>query len=224
LCGRGYFVQYTSDEFFRPGAIPPGMPHYRYRLMEFSPPAEQNMVYNYTGEAVRDANTSSDWFSEAGVAPAAGGGQEVPTDRGTTRPIADNIVALIIAPQLEADNPQANEQNAYSTVFSYDSVMDTDQALNKQGNQHRLPSLVKVVLVAIDERSADRLSQMGDPATPPLGTDLNGSLGDDGAGNPGNKRDLQEVLGAVAGKLQTRNVNYRIFSSTVALRGAKVGG
>lgn len=216
LCGRGYFVQYTSDEFFRPGALPAGLPHYRYRLMEFSPPAEKNMIYDYTGEAVREANSSNRWFEEAGIGPAANNGNETPTNRSSTRPIADNIVALVIAPQIEAENAQANDRNAYTTVFEYDSATRNGQG-NKQGNQHRLPSLVKVLLVAIDERSADRLSQMGDPATPPLGMDIKTAL------NQG-PQNLNTTMEAVAKALQTRNVNYRIFSSTVALRGAKVGG
>ncbi|MEN3941580.1 Verru_Chthon cassette protein C [Prosthecobacter sp. SYSU 5D2] len=211
LCGRGYFVQYTSDEFFRPEVLPAGLPRFRYRLMEFSPPAEQNLVY--------DSASNDKWFSQAGV-PVQG--TETPVNHGLTRPIADNIIALIIAPMLETDaavagNGTTNSSDAYRAVFNYDSAInDGTPTAGGQGNQHRLPPLVKVVLVAIDERTADRLGQISDPSTPPFGTEISSALSNDTAA-----QNLNQTMEDIAKTLNERNVNFRIFSSTVAIRGAK---
>lgn len=211
LCGRGYFVQYTSDEFFRPAVLPPGLPRYRYRLMEFSPPAERNLIYPPTTAAPTVSNNSSAWFADAGVAPQD---NENPTNHSLTRPIADNIIALIVAPQVET----ANAAGEFESIFKYDSAVDDDASPTKQGNQNRLPSLVKVVLVAIDERTADRLSQVGDPSTPPFDNAISTLV--DGENDAAT---LNLTMENVAKVLADRRVNYRIFSATVSLRGAKWG-
>lgn len=211
LCGRGYFVQYTSDEFFRPAVLPTGQPRFRYRLMEFSPPAEQNLIY--------DTTSNQKWFAQAGV-PVQG--TETPINHGLTRPIADNIVALIIAPQLETDaaasgGSTTNSSEAYRAVFNYDSALNDGAAsVSGQGNQHRLPPLVRVVLVAIDERTADRLGQMGDPSSPPFGTEISSLIGGDE-----NAQNMNQTMENVAKVLSQRKINYRIFSATVSIRGAK---
>lgn len=212
LCGRGYFVQYTSDEFFRPGILPPGLPRFRYRLMEFSPPAEKNMIYKAVS-ATPGTNSvaGSEWFADAGVAKAT---EETDEDRGLTRPIADNIVALIIAPQVDNNTNSNKPSDSFNLTFQYDSALAGNG--QGQGNQHRLPSLVKVVLVAIDERTAEQLSQRTDPSTPPFGTEISGLL------TPGGDQiNLNQKLEDIAKVLRDQRVNYRIFSATVSLRGAK---
>ncbi|SKA80691.1 Verru_Chthon cassette protein C [Prosthecobacter debontii] len=202
LCGRGYFVQYTSDDFFRPSILPPGVPRYRYRLMEFSPPAEKNTVYD---------DDKNKWIKDAGIQIED---QEVPTNRGLTRPIADNIVGMAILPMIEANAQGRSSGAIFEPQLSYDSLLGA--TASSQGNQHRLPPLVKVILVAIDERSADRLSQMGDGSTPPFGTDISDAL----TGST-MSTDVNAALEEVAEALRKKRVNYRVFSATVALRGAK---
>ncbi|MBB5038663.1 Verru_Chthon cassette protein C [Prosthecobacter dejongeii] len=208
LCGRGYFVQYTSDAFFTPAVLPAITPKYRYRLMEFSPPAEKNLIY--PAAAAVQGPPTDDWFAAAGV-PLEN--EEQPTDRGLTRPIADNIVALIVAPQLET--PVQGGQVELQSTFDFDSANVPGATNQNQGNLHRLPPMVRVILVAIDERTADRLSQVGDPATPPLGDIINGQLDTGGAEN------LNLTMQNISNALSAQNVKFRIFSATVALRGAK---
>lgn len=214
LCGRGYFVQYTSDEFFRPEILPAGFPRYRYRLMEFSPPAEENLIYNRDGDA-----PPSDWFANAGVAL---NDNENPVNRGLTRPIADNIIALIISPQTEEDGqhpPTAIAQNyAYDSWKRGDGTMSSGNSIAAQGTEHLLPPLVRVVLVAMDERSAERLSQNDTSGNPPLGDSISGLIN----GNS-TAADLNDTLEQMARELANRRINYRIFSATVAIRGAKWG-
>lgn len=216
LCGRGYFVQFTSDEFFRPAFIASSTLRYRYRLMEYSPPAEQNLIYS-------DPTTKTAWMNRAGIPLQRG---ETALNRSLTRPVADNIIALVISPMVEltATGAAAGGGSRSSTQiaenFEYDSElirMENQLGLGQQGTQYLLPPLVRVVLVAIDETSADRLSQTsGDASTAPFGTQISDLI----TGRPASR--LNETLEEVGEILrQQYRVNYRIFSATVSLRGAK---
>jgi uncharacterized protein (TIGR02599 family) len=216
LCGRGYFVQFTSDEFFRPEFIASSTLRYRYRLMEYSPPAEQNLIYS-------DPATKSAWMNRAGIPLQRG---ETALNRSLTRPVADNIIALVISPMIDsaAAGAAAGGGSRSSTQiaenFQYDSEqirLENQMGLGQQGTQYLLPPLVRVVLVAIDETSADRLSQTsGDAGTPPFGTQISDLI----TGRPA--AQLNQTLEEIGNILrQQYRVNYRIFSATVSLRGAK---
>lgn len=218
LCGRGYFVQFTSDEFFRPQFIASGNLHYRYRLMEYSPPAEQNLIY-------ADPDTKSAWLSQAGIPLRR---NETAVNRSLTRPIADNIIALVISPMIDnaaavgaaAGGAAARSSTIIAEDFVYDSEvikLENQLGLGPQGTQYLLPPLVRVVLVAIDEHSAERLSQTaGAAGTPPFGTQISELI------TGGSASQLNDTLEQVGKILREQyRVNYRIFSATVSLRGAK---
>jgi uncharacterized protein (TIGR02599 family) len=202
LCGRGYFVQYTSDEFFRPEFLPAGQLRYRYRLMEFSPPAEKNLIYD---------NAETTWYAQAGIPLST---EENPTNVSLTRPVADNILTLIISPlgETEPTGPRA-DPTWIAPTYSYNSREKGVAVGDGQGTQHLLPPLVKVVLVAIDERSAERLSAGSDGSSPPFGSAL--SAPQDSASQ------LEKELERISSVLRDKRVNFRIFSSTVSIRGAK---
>lgn len=211
LCGRGYFVQFTSDEFFRPEFIASSTLRYRYRLMEYSPPAEQNLIY-------ADPATKQAWMNRAGIPLQRG---ETALNRSLTRPVADNIIALVISPMIDNDVGAASRSSTQiAENFQYDSEqirLENQFGLGQQGTQYLLPPLVRVVLVAIDETSADRLSQTsGDAGTPPFGTQISDLI----TNKPASQlNDTLEEVGQIL--RQQYRVNYRIFSATVSLRGAK---
>lgn len=216
LCARGYFVQYTSDESWIPAFIPPGNSSFRYRLMEYSPPAENNLIY----PAGASGTVTKSWFSGAGVTSGSSSGSSVIP---VTRPVADNIVALIISPRREMKSSEqaatadtlANGTTEIATNYAYDSTLvNLPTAASPQGTQNLLPPLIRVVLVAIDERSAKQLEVFnGSAGSPPLGSDVGQSL---------NKAyELESELADLVSKLQQRKLNYRVFSATVQLRGAK---
>jgi uncharacterized protein (TIGR02599 family) len=218
LCGRGYFVQFTSDEFFRPQFIASGNLRFRYRLMEYSPPAEQNLIYS-------DPATKAAWMNRAGIPLQRG---ETALNRSLTRPVADNIVALVISPMIDIDpnagaaagNGRLRSSTQIAENFRYDSErvnLQNQLGLGPQGTQYLLPPLVRVVLVAIDETSADRLAQTsGNAGTAPFGTQINDLI------NSRPASQLNQTLEDVGRILREQyRVNYRIFSATVSLRGAK---
>lgn len=212
LCARGYFVQFSSDEFFRPPFLPPGALRYRYRLMEFSPPAEENMIYS-TGNA---AAGGASWFDTAGASLTQ---SENPLDVGSTRPVADNILTLIISPRRETvnvgnqANTGANAPTNIATDYIYDSSAVGSATQGSQGTQYLLPPLVRVVLVAIDERSAERLSNGNTSQSPPLGSTLTTPFQ--------NAANLDQELKTLEDTLRARKINYRVFSATIQLRTAR---
>jgi uncharacterized protein (TIGR02599 family) len=211
LCARGYFVQFSSDEAWVPAFITGGALKWRYRLMEYSPPAEMNAIY--AAAQAPDGTIAPTWFSNAGVTPASG--DVIPT----TRPVADNIVALILSPRREALNDDEPESptgpTSIANDYNYDSsVVDNATTLSPYGTQNLLPPLVRVVLIAIDEKSSQRLEELnGSDGTPPLGDELTPTLI--------NAHELDEEVKSIVTILQTQKLNYRVFSATVQLRGAK---
>jgi uncharacterized protein (TIGR02599 family) len=217
LCARGYFVQYTSDESWIPAFIPPGNSSFRYRLMEYSPPAEKNLIY----PAGATGTVTQTWFSGAGV--TSGSSSSSTATIPVTRPVADNIVALIISPRREMKPGEdastaetvATGTTEIATNYQYDStVVNLATTASPLGTQHLLPPLIRVVLVAVDERSAKQLELFsGSAGSPPLGNDVEESLG--------NAYELESELADLVSKLQQRKLNYRVFSATVQLRGAK---
>ena len=204
LCGRGYFVQYTSDRSFRPGFLTDMPEKSRYRLMEFSPSAEANTIY---------AGGGNDWFKEAG--------KSVPDDerdaasRGLTRPIADNIVSLIISPQYQ-DGGDGLPSVEIAPRYEYDSAEAENQGLrsgpggvsNQQGTQHMLPPLVRVVMVAIDENSAERMESSG-----------RGEFMTQSGAKFTNASQLDKDIKALQEKLNEpgMKLNYRVFSTIISL-------
>lgn len=200
LCSRGYFVQFSSDEFFQPAFLPEGNLRYRYRLMEYSPPAEENTIYSAS---------PGNWFTDAG-APL--NPEESAVDVSTTRPVADNILLLLISPRREpvageAEGPDGPTKIAPAYAYNSSSAGAT---------KNLLPPLVRVVLVAIDEKSAERLDQVsGSSGAPPFEGALNSPFG--------LAHQLDQEISTLVETLRTQRVNYRVFSATVQLRGAKWG-
>jgi uncharacterized protein (TIGR02599 family) len=210
LCGRGYFVSWGDDLAFRPpflSSVGTVRPRFRYRLMEYSPPAEENRIYDQTLRPVTEH--SKQWFQDAygSVATAA----ETAGNRAVTRPIAENIIALFISPQVEDTGSTAPTWIAPG--YAYDSTQrDLADQLPPQGIQHRLPPLVKLVLVAIDHASAERLAESGGDSPNLVGS----------SGAPfTSAAKLEEDVARLGTALTARKVNYRVFSTVVGLKQAR---
>lgn len=114
--------------------------------------------------------------------------------------IADNIIALIILPKAS----EADSATPLASLYEYDSRDAT-----KPGNLNQLPPLVEVALVAIDEPSAKRLENGS--AQPDFGT----------AGLFQQASSLDTDLKTLENTLIGKRLNYRIFRTTVPLRGSK---
>ena len=205
LCGRGYFVMHGTDEAFRPAHVPDTRS--RFRLWEYRPAAEQNTIYapgQGPGQWFKNATTGVITQSETFDKPAM------------SRPIAENIVALIISPQVTQQDADRSKKKPWwiAPGYAYDSTEVSNATFqNEQGTQHMLPPRVVVTLVAIDEASARRLDEQN-PDGPP-------ELVPPGAFTQVDQRESD--MKALEAALQKHRLNYRIFSSTITLRNSKWG-
>lgn len=199
LCARGYFVQYGSDEDFRPNFIKSIAAKKRFRVMEYSPYAETNSIYSAP---------DGKWFEDAGTAIK---NDETSDTRGFTRPIADNIILLLLSPRHKTE---VNDDGDVSIApkYEYDSTKiansNTPEYPTEQGSQHLLPPLIRVVMVAIDEQTAERLE---------LANKLEGLVSSPTGATFGSAATLDRDLATLEESLRSMRVNYRVFSTTIGL-------
>jgi len=194
LCTRGYFVQFGSDASFLPSELYAQnrlRERFRYRLVEYQPPTEQNPVY------ANQANGS--WTT---ISMGSG--------RQYLRVVASNVVALILAPSFSQSETSSGSTSMGARneepLYAFDSYQQgTTQA--GQSTIFRMPASVQVVMVAMDEESAARITR-GESAP-----DVLGSAGANFTSPDSMQQDIQSVRNYLNGL----RVNYRIFSSNVFL-------
>jgi uncharacterized protein (TIGR02599 family) len=223
LCGRGYFVAWGDDQNFRPAFLnQKGLPpRFRLRLMEFSPTAEKNRIYDAAIRPVTDAANQKMWFRS----PDPGGQDarnltaqqsETAATRAFTRPVAENILTLILSPQMESAGSNLLPYRI-APNYEYDSVLlnNVGNEFGTQGTQHLLPPLIKVTMVALDARGGETLS---------FDDDLrNGLLGEiSGLFKSASSYD-NDLRNTLESALQQRKLSYRIFTSTIPLKQSRWG-
>lgn len=199
LNATGYFIQYSSDDAFRPPFV---RAKNRFRLMQFSQPTQSlgvfDPVYNNPNSPSYDPRR---WF----VAPLS----------STAPPawqLAENIVAMVINPKRSAqDATAAGGALNLTTNYEYDSrTREIWSGGNQPSTQHQLPPIVEVILVAVDEATFARLGDVALPG-PPL---LAGSLFTDPA-------RVTADLDAFQATLQSKALKSTLFRTEIPIRAAK---
>lgn len=226
MCGRGYFVEWGSDEAFRPtflasiGSVPP---RFRLRLMEYSPTAEENKIYRPDYRPIVDH--SKQWFQDALTTQVQSGTENV-VGAAVTRPVAENILCLIISPQTSAaslSTPGGATGKVYdiAPMYAYDSTLvanpgATASSGSAQGTRHLLPPILKVSMVALDHLAGEQLS-----FNDTLRQEVVGAVGA-GFKNAANlQADLEgtpDTPGTLKQLLITKRLNFRIFTTSIALK------
>jgi uncharacterized protein (TIGR02599 family) len=244
----GYFVEFGSDKNYRPPFLNQFSPEveekHRFRLMEFRQPAEATTIYQYRLES-RPLGTNKsllrEWFAknefsandEANYDPVSNAGKV-----RTVRPVADNVVAIIVSPRLPESSVLNNSASsliynaaqgfqkptdiarkyAYDTrEFQYTTVSATPATTANPVtfSRHRLPPIVRITLVAVDEVDFNRFNiNRQDPTSLPFLESSNGLF--DTAENY--SEDL-ETLTETLTQLKIRN---RIFTTDVRIRASNM--
>lgn len=230
LCTWGYFLEVGSDEKFRPPFIKNDVltPRYRPRLMEFSHPSENNIIFTKTsgrtrpiaGETVGKTYVGKTWYQT----PLKGANGAIPS----VHVIAENIVAFLIVPRLAPeDEKEAGGTGADPDVtpiapkYEYDSspvsgAPDSRYVNGLTNPKHQLPPILQVTMVAVDDAGADKLGYAQANLDPlELSTKFKEA-----------RKYSEELLAkgepdSLENKLIARKVNYRIFTTNVMIRGAK---
>jgi uncharacterized protein (TIGR02599 family) len=223
----GYFLEVSDTAADMPTFLSKDAPpRYRSRLMEFREDSINLSVYKFP---IRKPNLGrDDWFT-------------TPLNKaGSARPVhavAENVIAMVLLPRLSAMDeatrladtkiPKANK--LLSPYFDYDSTRSNNYAipnlpagsLPHQINPfNQLPPVVQVVMVALDELSANRLATEAKVAR---NLDLDVLLenlfqkAEQLESREGGKGDLA----LLEERLMDRKLKYRIFTSNVSLRGAR---
>lgn len=198
----GYYIEFASDQDNRPVFLQGGnttVPlRWRYRLMQFMQPSESMITYAHP----------SQWLT-----PMAN-----QTGSSNAHVLAENIVALILQPQLsqkdeqQLTSPPSVPGTALAPSYFYDSTTkNPDPALNPQ---HQLPPVVRVTIVAIDEPSASRIDH--GPNMPDL--QLPKLFATDTADSANN---YASDLATLQARLTQLHCSSRVFTTDVIIRGAK---
>lgn len=219
----GYWVEYISDSHWRPPFVenlknPP--PKGRYRLMEMMEPSESMSVYTHIMQSTgSNAYTyaGKEWFTDSALKSV---------EQRPARPLADNIVALVLMPKLSAeDDPTGTKLAPY---YNYDSSSTGPNGSDANyDTKNQLPPVVQVTVVAVDEKSFARMYPKADETAPPDTFDME-TLFNDGNNNasagdlhdpsqPGLAQDLQTLQTT----LTRKRLTFRVFTTNVAIRAAK---
>ncbi len=208
----GYFVEFNTDKPYLPPFLTGSsvvQERYRYRLMEFLQPTENNAIYSLPSTG--SASSYDQWFTNF-LPPT------VTVAQAPLRVLADNIIALAILPELSPhDQPTSGAQtNLVTSTYTYDSR--AGDIINNKLTHHQLPPLLRVVMVAIDEPSALHLSPSGTTTPPPLISNLTFFQTTHSA-DP--NTDINNDINTLTQALSAQKVNFRVFDNDIAIRGAK---
>ncbi|XHR29727.1 MAG: hypothetical protein ACFUZC_04050 [Chthoniobacteraceae bacterium] len=185
----GYFVAFGNDNATRP-SIYNAPACYRWRLMEVSAPTELFPVFKTTSQ-----NT---WFTSL-------------IAEGKVHPLIDNVIALIVWPRLSPLYDSTG--SSLSSDYSYNSRTSaawTGSPLVQPVQASQLPPNLQITMVVIDEEAALHI-QTGSTAPTQITEALAGLF------SKSDVTDYATDLGTLETRLKARRINYRVFSTTVAL-------
>ncbi|MES2570334.1 MAG: Verru_Chthon cassette protein C [Verrucomicrobiota bacterium] len=211
----GFFLEAGDDHEYRPAFLEGRVPkRLRSRLLELREPAERLSIY-----APPDKESANWWFATS-------------LERKAGRPVrvlAENIIALVVLPRLSRPDELARgDKPPLSPNYDYDStrtsnhqpaLFPADPEINPK---NQLPPVVQVVMVALDETSGARLAQEhGEEEDLGVRTEdlFQKSLWLED--NPDSYAPGDGDLFELERRLIAQRLSYRIFSTNVALRGAK---
>ncbi|PTX99409.1 hypothetical protein DB346_16310 [Verrucomicrobia bacterium LW23] len=203
--GCGYFVEYSQEPVMPSFLGNSYQRKWRWRLRQFTEPAEASLVQapGWTD------STRCDWFRTYFASSAA--------SAPVTHDVADNVILLLLVPVLPKGE---DDGTALAPDYAYDSRQSRAFTTRPPAGSgysgttlHQLPPLVRVVMVVIDEKSSVRLNPPNSPTPVSL---IPPTLFATSAALDGDLLALDKVL-----REHPMKISYRIFDSTIALRGAK---
>jgi uncharacterized protein (TIGR02599 family) len=160
---------------------------HRFQLKRYLNPTEQLKVF-----ADRENETDTAWL---------------PQGSSDVFPVAANIIALVLWPRRGLED----SGGALTSNYTYNSRSKIEP---QPSTEHQLPPAVEVVMVAIDENSANRIES---GPTPPSA--ITSAL--EGLFQTSSSDKLLEDLEKLEKKLVEARINHRIFRTVVPMRESK---
>ena len=199
----GYYTEWADDSATRPAPLSGAPAKFRFRLMEAIQPSQDFTLYpKFTDPTAATDNGA--WIPDT-IGTAS-------TDK---HPLAENIIALIIRPEITTQDASLlglTSTEKITADYIYDSRVGAGRATSPEDLQFaQLPPLLRVVMVAVSERDAARLTKS---ATPPDALRLDSAWFADPS-------RLDADLDALGRKLANAGVQFRIFNQVIPIRSAK---
>lgn len=241
----GYYIETNYDQttpsFINQNATNM-VKRWRPRLMEYMQTAEKMQLYDPTDATYK-------WFTNGFTNANPAKPETVPY-----RVLAENILTLVILPKLsKADEDlRASKQNATAAMLSPNYIYDSTMTLNPGANggtdpgainpKNQLPPILSVTMVALDERSAEKLYDKYCAPSPSQNNYSNVVMGMDVASTKVSPAVAYSTLFTDAKRLEDNTATptpgdgdlydlervlthegctYRVFTSNVSVRGAK---
>jgi uncharacterized protein (TIGR02599 family) len=206
----GYYVEWGSDKDYpnlRPPFLNPLPEKYRFRLIERIQPTQDFKHYPIFTDGIASNDANGAWIANT-----------VASNTSIANPLADNIIALIIRPEVTSKDAEllfgagANPWDL-TADYIYDSWVGEQRTTSPEKFQFaQLPPMLRVVMVAVSERDVARIQ--GSSTTPSAALQLSNSL----FTNPAN---LDADLAALSKQLTDAGIEFRIFNQVVPIRSAK---
>lgn len=217
--GRGYFVAYGSDAHFKPSFVK-STDRYRYRLMEFRPPAEMNQVFQ-DGLQEREANREQvfdEWYKQAQSGMFGRSNSTLKDSfEDHLNPLAENIITIVVAPRDSLTSADSNRDASTDIAPNYgydsnDQARPTDPNDIYSSNAQQVPPLIRLSMVAIDEGSAIRAgTEANEPQA--ISQSLQGLFK--------RSENYAKDVETLSDRLNEKRVEHKIFSTMVMLRSSK---
>lgn len=203
----GYYVEFNYDarppfiEALPAASKPPN--RWRYRLMELMQPSNGLSIYSYTSG--NPAYVGKEWFA-ASLPAATQPPAALPAS--PTRVLAENVVALILRPQMSKRDAETTGKTLTKNYFYDSTVTDADPDINPKS---QLPPILQVTMVAIDEASANRIANGAN--LPAFDAQLDTLFLD--------TTKFDADLTTLQTALSNQRISFRVFTSSVSIRRAK---
>ncbi len=218
--GRGYLVSYGSDKRFKPSFIQ-SKDRYRYRLMEFRPPAEANQVWA-DGDEERSKNGEAEytqWYKQSmGVSED----REKGDFESYLNPLAENIIAIVLSPRdslAKAGDSRGSASDEIAPNYFFDSndkERQTDPKDPFSVHAQQVPPLLRLSMVAISEAAMIRLEGDGGGEPSDISRALSGLFQRVG--------QYDKDVETLSERLNEKRIDHKIFSTMVMMRSAKWTG
>jgi uncharacterized protein (TIGR02599 family) len=154
----GYYVQWSNVDLERPSILP-GTGIYRFRLMQFVQPAESMSIYSQT-VPISASNPNGNYPAFSFVTGTSWQNTALNNSPSGVHPLANNVVALLLLPLLKQSAINTTDNQLIAPGFVYNSETATTGATSAAlTSVNRTPPVMRVVMYAIDEKSAIKLSQ-----------------------------------------------------------------
>lgn len=220
LNGWGWYARYESDLERRPEFLTAsGTPERkRFRLMEFRQPTEKLSLYRMVPPANSSFGTTPlPWIENQRIRT-----QMYAWFRDTmaadSQPLAENILGVIIQPLW----PDPSVASGHDTTLAPNYIYDTrrhqwpDNSTLAARTRHQLPPMVRLTLVALDERDWEPLSNAeADALASELRAVINADLFRVSS-------DFEKDIRTLETELTSRKLGFRVFTTAVQIPAAKL--